>query len=93
MRDEPTPGRRRYTAGDYALTFGLAAVACVLIPVIGDVVAAPVAVLAVVFGGIGISRYDAGLAPKVLPAAVGTGLGALSLFLVVLMLIVTGFSP
>jgi hypothetical protein len=89
MRDERSPGRRRYTVGEYSLTFGLAAVACALIPVIGDLIAAPVAVIALVLGFIGIGRHDAGVAPKVLPAAIGAALGALSLFLVVLMLIVT----
>lgn len=88
MEAERPPGRRRYTVGDYALTFGLAAVACAAIPVIGDVIAAPVAVLAIVLGLIGIWRWDEGLAPKVLPAAAGASLGALSLFAVVLMVIV-----
>lgn len=89
MRDERRPSRRRYTAGDYSLTFGLAAVACVLIPVIGDALSAPVAIAAITLGLVGIWRWDEGLAPTVLPAAAGASLGALSLFAVVLMLIVT----
>lgn len=89
MAAERPPDRRRYTAGDYSLTFGLAAVACAAIPAIGDLVAAPVAVAAVVLGLVGIWRWDEGRAPKVLPAAAGASLGALSLFAVVLMLIVT----
>ena len=89
MAAERPPGRRRYTAGDYSLTFGLAAAACVAIPGIGDLISAPVALAAVVFGLIGIWRWDDGLTPKVLPAAAGASLGALALFAVVLMLIVT----
>lgn len=80
----------RYSAGDWSLTFGLAAVGCLLIPAIGDIVSAPVAVAAVVLGLIGIGRHDTGAAPKVLPAAVGTALGALALFFVVVMLIAGG---
>lgn len=88
MRGERRSSRRRYTAGDYALIFGLIAVTCVLIPVIGDALSAPVAVLAVSFGLIGIWRWDEGRAQRVLPAAVGVALGAISLFAVVFMLIV-----
>lgn len=89
MRDTPPSGRRRYTAGDYALTFGLAAVACALIPVIGDLIAAPVAVLAVVLGLVGIGHHDAGRAHRVLPAAVGAALGAVALFVVLVMFLAT----
>lgn len=81
---------KRYSTGDWSLTFGLAAVGCLLIPAIGDIISAPVAVAAVVLGLIGIGRHDTGLAPKVLPAAIGTTLGALALFFVVLMLVVMG---
>jgi len=89
MAAERPPGRRRYTAGDYSLTFGLAAVVCVAIPGIGDIIATPVSLAAITLGLVGIWRWDTGLAPTVLPAAVGSSLGALSLFAVVLMLIVT----
>lgn len=88
MRDERRSSRKQYTAGEYALAFGLIAVACVLIPVIGDVLSAPVAVAAVSFGLIGIWRWDEGRAQRVLPAAVGAALGAISLFAIVFMLIV-----
>lgn len=88
MRDERRPRRSRYTAGDFALTFGLTAAICVLIPVIGDVLSAPFAVLAVGFGLFGIWRWDEGRAPRVLPASIGAALGALSLFAVVFMMIV-----
>ncbi|WP_083713596.1 hypothetical protein [Brachybacterium sp. P6-10-X1] len=81
---------KRYSAGDWSLTFGLAAVGCLVIPAVGDMISAPVAVTAVVLGLIGIGRHDTGAAPKVLPAAIGTALGALALFLVVLMLVVMG---
>ncbi|MDN5688094.1 MAG: hypothetical protein L0G94_15660 [Brachybacterium sp.] len=81
---------KRYSAGDWSLTCGLAAVGCLLIPAIGDIISAPVAVAAVVLGLIGIGHHDTGLAPKMLPAAVGTTLGALALFFVVVMFIAGG---
>lgn len=89
MRDGPPPVQRRREAGEYALTFGLAAVVCALIPVIGDVISAPTAAAAIVFGFIGITHYDAGRTPSIVPAAVGTALGALALFIVALMFIAT----
>lgn len=81
---------KRYSAGDWSLTFGLAAVGCLLIPAIGDIISAPVAAAAVVLGMIGIGRHDTGVASKVLPAAVGTALGVIVLFFVVVMFIAGG---
>lgn len=46
-------------AGGYALAFGLLALAFALIPVIGDLVAVPAAVLAIVCGVVGAGHYDA----------------------------------
>jgi hypothetical protein len=89
MREKPAGGRGKHSAGEYALTFGIAAIACALIPGIGDLIAAPAAALAVVFGIIGVSHYDAGRTRSVLPAAVGTALGALALFFLAVVLIAT----
>ena len=57
-----------------------------LIPVIGDLVAVPIAV---VCGVVGVGHYDAGRAPRMLPALAGAILGAVALLLVVVGLIAT----
>ncbi|WP_114853854.1 hypothetical protein [Brachybacterium sp. YJGR34] len=80
---------RHSTLGEYSLALGLGAIVCSLIPVIGDAIAAPLAIAAVVLGVVGIHRYDAGRSSRVLLAALGTALGAIALFLIALMLIVT----
>lgn len=87
-RDSPTRPRST-SAGDYALTFGIAALVCAFIPIIGDFLAVPTGALALVFGSVGIWRHDSGHAPRVAAAAIGTILGAIALFVVSLMLIVT----
>lgn len=79
---QPGPGMRRNHAGRYALTFGLLALACALIPVIGDLVAVPTAVIAVVCGVVGVGHYDAGRAPRMLSALTGAILGAVALLIV-----------
>ncbi len=89
MREKPAGDRGKHSAGDYALTFGVAAIACALIPGIGDVISAPVAVLAIVCGIVGVGHYDAGRTRSVLPAAVGTALAALALFFIAVVFIAT----
>lgn len=89
MTEEPGPARRPHRAGGYALILGLLAVLCALIPVIGDLVAAPAAVLAVVCGIVGVGHYDAGRAPRMLPSVVGATLGAIALLVTVVSLIAT----
>lgn len=90
MAEHPaTGGHRTHRSGGYALAFGLLAIACALIPVIGDLVAVPIAVVAVVCGVVGVGHYDAGRAPRMLPALAGAILGAVALLLVVVGLIAT----
>lgn len=89
MREKPAGDRGRHSSGEYALTFGVAAIVCALIPGIGDLISVPTAILAVVCGIVGIGHYDAGRTRSVLPAAVGTALGALALFFVAVVFIAT----
>ena len=76
-------------AGGYALSLGILAVLCALIPVIGDYFAVPIAVLAIVLGVIGVGHYDAGRAPRLLPSATGATLGAIALLLTTMSFLAT----
>jgi hypothetical protein len=57
--------------------------------VIGDVLAVPPGLAAVVLGYLGVSRHDRGLEHRALPAYVGAGLGGIALFIVAVSLIAT----
>lgn len=85
----PAAGPRTHHAGRYALTCGLLAFACALIPVIGDLIAVPTAVIAVVCGAVGVGHYDAGRAPRMFPALAGAILGAVALLIVLVSFIAT----
>lgn len=76
--ESPTSGDPPPRAGGNALAFGLLAAICAAVPVIGDVLVIPPAVLAIVFGVIGVGHYDAGRSPRLLPSLLGAGLGALA---------------
>lgn len=76
-------------SGGYALAFGLLAVLCALVPVIGDVVAVPVAVLAIACGVVGVGHYDAGRAPRMITSVLGSLLGAIALLLVAVSFLAT----
>lgn len=77
------PGSGPYRSGGYALSFGVLAVLCALLPVIGDLIAVPLAVLAIVCGVVGVNHYDADRTPRMLPSLVGAVLGAVALLLLV----------
>lgn len=85
----PSPAPREHPprAGGHALALGLLALLLVLIPVIGDLISVPVAVLAVGFGIVGVGQYDAGRAPRMLPSVLGAVLGAISLLITVVSLL------
>ena len=89
MDDARPPRRGRRSPGDLSLTLGLIALLCALIPVIGDVLAVPPGIAAVVLGYLGVSRHDRGLEHRALPAYTGAGLGTLALFIVAVSLIAT----
>ena len=89
MDDVRPPRRGRRSPGDLSLTLGLIALLCALIPVIGDVLAVPPGIAAVVLGYLGVSRHDRGLEHRAVPAYAGAGLGAIALFIVAVSLIAT----
>ncbi|QZY52369.1 hypothetical protein [Leucobacter tenebrionis] len=62
--------------------FGIIAAACALIPIVGDFIAVPCAVLALGFGLLGIRRHETGRPAQVVRATIGTVLGLLALFVV-----------
>ena len=84
------PGDR---AGEWALSLGVAAFVGGFLPVIGEFVAVPAAVLAVILGLVGLRRYDTGQAARVVPAVAGAVLGALAVMVTVVVLVATHVSP
>lgn len=86
----PSPAHRRLRAGGSALAFGLVSVAFAVVPVIGDIVSVPTALVAVVLGMIGAGHYDAGRAPRLLPALLGALLGGVSLLITVVTMLAAG---
>lgn len=72
----------RNGAGDAALTVGIVAVLCALLPIVGDYVALPVAVLAIVLGGVGYVRTERGTATNPWKAMSGGLLGVVAVLIV-----------
>lgn len=79
----------RNQAGEISLCAGIVAVVFCFVPMLGDVVALPAGLLAVVLGVVGVRRSERGLATNFGPSLVGATLGALSVFVVVLMFVVS----
>lgn len=65
-------------AGDLALSTGVVAGIATFVPVIGEVVALPAALLAIGFGAVGVRRYETGRSRRYGPAVAGIILGALA---------------
>lgn len=86
----PSGAGHPHRAGRCALIAGAVALLCALIPVIGDLIAVPMAVLAIVCGIRGVGHHDAGRSPRMMPSVVGALLGAIALLLVVVAWIATG---
>ena len=80
------PGDR---VGDWALSLGVAGLVSAFVPVVGDFVAAPAAVLAIILGLIGVRRYETRQAARVAPAVGGAVLGAAAIMVAVIVLIAT----
>lgn len=90
MVDDGSTGETsRNGAGDAALTTGIVAVLFVFVPVVGDFVAVPAAVLAIGLGLIGTRRAERGLASNAGQALVGTVLGAAAAAMQMVVLIAT----
>ena len=63
------------------------------LPGIGEIVAVPAALLAIVLGLIGVRRYETGHADTVAPATAGVALGAVALVVTVVVLVATHAAP
>lgn len=86
VRDDPPSPRHGGWMGEYALVLGIAALLAGLLPVISDLIAGPIAVVAIGMGLVGVRWHQAGRASRVAPAIAGMVLGVIALFVVVLML-------
>jgi hypothetical protein len=85
QRNQP-PGER---LGAWALSFGVAACVGAFLPMIGEFLGAPAALLAITLGLVGIRRFETGRASRLGPAATGAALGASALVVIVFMFIAT----
>lgn len=83
------PATLRNSAGELALIAGLLAAAFAFFPIIGEYVATPASVVAVVAGVIGIRRADRGLASNPGVAWIGVGLGVAAGLVTVLVYVAT----
>lgn len=70
--------------GNVALTAGIVSVICAFVPFIGDFIAVPVALAAVVCGWVGLNRAIDGDATNGREAVLGAALGGAALFVVFL---------
>ena len=83
MAQDYTPWRppARNGAGDAAFTLGVLAMVFVFVPIVGDFVALPSALGAVVLGVVGIVRAERGVATNPGKALTGAFLGVVSTFI------------
>ena len=93
MDRDPEPSRPDEPVGERALAAGLAAFVCAFVPVIGEFIAVPAAIVAVVLGAVGVRRFEAGRAARVGAAAAGAILGAVTGLMIVVVLAATHFGP
>ncbi|MGP4049942.1 hypothetical protein [Streptomyces sp. 2A115] len=85
----PAGAAPRNGPGDTSLIMGIVALVGSFIPVIGDFVAAPLGLLALLLGVLGVWHNERGLATNFGPSLIGATLGALALLIVLLMFAVT----
>ena len=83
-RKTPTPLPRN-GAGHAALGLGVAAIAFTFVPIVGEFIAIPAAIAAVVTSFIGFDRVDQGRATNRGDAVVGGGLGVFALLTMLVM--------
>lgn len=82
MHDDPPPARRPDRIGVIAALAGAIAIVFVAVPVIGDVLAAIPAVVALALGVAGVHWHETGRADRVAGSVVGALLGAIALGIV-----------
>ena len=93
MTGGAVPGLAGDRVGDWALSSGVAAFLCAFFPVIGELLVAATAPVAVVLGLIGVRRYETGQAARVVPAVAGAVLGASAVTVTAFVLIAAHVSP
>lgn len=89
QNERPFGTAPRNGPGDTSLPMGIIALVASVIPVIGDFIAAPVGLLAVILGVVGVRHSDRGLATNFGASLIGATLGTLAILIVVLMVAVT----
>lgn len=80
-RSHPQPRNR---LGGAALVLGVVALVFAFVPIVGEFVAAPAALLAIVLGLIGLDRVMRGIATNTAEALIGSILGFVSGFILFL---------
>lgn len=75
--------------GSTALVAGIFALVFAFVPIVGDLISIPVALVAVGCGWVGLTRADKGLATNYREALGGAVLGIVALFVVFLVFIAT----
>ncbi|MGV8965558.1 MAG: hypothetical protein ACOH2F_04705 [Cellulomonas sp.] len=93
MGRDPQPHHADDPVGERALAAGIAAFVASFIPGVGDFVAVPAAIIAIVLGLVGIQRFETGRAARVAAAACGTILGAAASLMFVVVLVATELRP
>jgi len=88
-QDEAIVPAPRNQLGRAALMLGLLAWVFAFVPVVGELVAAPAALAAIVFGLLGLRRADQGVATNTGEAVTGVLLGTASGLVMLLVLAVT----
>jgi len=89
MPETPEVPRSGTDVSGYALIFGIVAVICALIPMIGDGLATLPAIAALVLGFVTVRRHETDRTTRVWPAIIGAVLGAITLFVVVSMFLMS----
>ncbi|SFC41432.1 hypothetical protein [Streptomyces aidingensis] len=90
QQNEGPPGTApRNGPGDASLPMGIIALVASVVPVVGDFVAAPAGLLAVILGAVGVRHSERGVATNFAASLIGATLGALALLIAVLLAAVT----
>lgn len=76
--------------GVWSLAASIVSLALLLIPMIGDIVALPFGLAAVLLGLVSVRRHDRGVADRAVRGTIGAALGAVVLAVIVTKYLVTG---
>jgi hypothetical protein len=77
------------TPGDLSLPLGILALLCSFVPVLGEFLATPTGLAAIVLGVVGVLRNERGRATNYGQSLIGATLGIMALLIVLLMTAVT----